>query len=65
MRRTQPITAKISSTTHVHLLQWLNGKQHKIIPDEGKGLTDDGCLRSTGLSDMSPDRRLELLDKYN
>ena len=31
MRRTQPTTkkAKISSTTHVQMLQWLHGKQQQ------------------------------------
>ena len=33
VRRTQPSTkkAKISSTTHVQLLQWLNGKQQQQL----------------------------------
>ena len=37
MRRTQPSTdAKISSTTHVQLLQWLHGKQqqHEALAPE-------------------------------
>ena len=38
MRRTQPSTkkAKISSTTHVQLLQWLHGKQQQqgLITEE-------------------------------
>ena len=33
MRRTQPTTkkAKISSTTHVQMLQWLHGKQQQQL----------------------------------
>ena len=42
MRRTQPITkeAKISSSTHVHWLQWLHGKQQQ----HGPHLVEEGNL---------------------